>query len=210
MKKTRIAFIEDQYDVAEALFSAISSASDFCCIARYDCAEDAMGAIEKDCADIYLVDLGLPGMSGIDFIEQAKHHLPDTDFIVHTLSESGQNLIDALAAGAVGYVVKGENDQQLLDDLAVVVAGGALINPRMARRLIHHYHDIGPQKKALTKTETDVLEKLKTGMTYDQISEANHVSRSTIQTHIKNIYKKLHVNNRDDAVRTGVMFGVIV
>ena len=209
MKKTTIAFIEDQPDVAKNLCRIIASSPHFCCIANYANAEAAISSLATDCVDIYIVDLGLPGIGGIDFIEQAAACLPDTDFVVHTLSESGQDLIDAFTVGAVGYIVKGINDQEFLDELTIVATGGASINPRMARRLLHHYRAIGPRKRALTRTETNVLEKLKTGMTYDQIADANHVSRSTIQSHIKNIYKKLNVNNRNDAVRMGEQFGMI-
>lgn len=207
--KVRLVVIEDQYDIAEALCHVISSAHGFSCVAKYHSAEEAMLCIENNSADIYLVDLGLPGMSGVDFIAEAKVSCPDADFVVYTLSESGKDLIDALSVGAVGYIVKGCSDQELIDGLSIVADGGGLIGPRMARRLFSHFQGIGPRKKKLTPTETDVLQKLKTGKTYNQIAASNHVSRSTVQSHVKNIYKKLNVRNRDDAVRTGVLFHLI-
>lgn len=209
MEKFNIVCVESQPEIADSFCRAVEVSLKFRCVACYTSAEEALQNLDRDQARIYLVALALPGLGGVDFIQKAKSVCKDSDFIVHSSSENEQDLVNAFSVGAVGYILKGISDEQLLAELEIVCDGGASISPKMARRLIDYFHVIGPQKKKLTRTETDVLNRLRDGMTYDQIAEIKHVSRSTVQTHIKNIYKKLNVNNRVDAVRAGVLFGMI-
>lgn len=204
-----IAIIEDIQEVAENLHTVISSSSGFRCLSRHSSAEEALCFIDKHPADIYLVDLGLPGADGVTFIEKAKSMTPASDFVVYTVFEGADKLMAALAAGAAGYILKDWRPQEVIDSLTIVAKGGGILHPRMARRLFSYFSEISPPNQPLTPTEMDVLKKLKTGMTYDKIAEMNHVSRSTIETHIKHIYKKLNVKNRNDAVRTGILYGII-
>jgi len=209
MRSVKVAIIEDQPDISQSMFDALSDVVDIRVVAQHTSAEDALKSIHEDKADIYIVDLGLPGINGVEFISQASAMLPETDFIVNTISENGRDLLNALSVGAVGYIIKGCLDKELIEGIEIVASGGGLISPRMARRLCYHFKGIGAPKKTLTKAETEVLNKLKSGYSYEEIAEKSNVSLSTIQTHIKNIYKKLNVNNRDDAVSTGMLFGMI-
>lgn len=208
MSKIKVVVLEDQLDVAENVANILNGSHDMELVSSYISAEDAMLGIETDHADIYLVDLGLPGVSGVDFILNASG-IAKADFIVHTMSENGRDLMNALSAGAVGYLIKGCSDDELLEGIRSVAAGGSLLSPRMARRLCLYFKEIGPTTKPLTKTEMEILEKLKTGASYEEISNKQGVCLSTVQSHIKSIYKKLNVNNRHDAVVTGSMFGFI-
>jgi len=209
MKTHTIIYIEDERSLFENLHQTLQQSRDFECLSGFDNAEDALRGMEQGVADIYLVDLGLPGISGLEFIAKARELAPQSDFVVYTISESGKDLLDALAIGAVGYLVKGCSNEELIAGLNIVANGGGLITPRMARKLSHHFQAIGTQKNTLTMSEQQVLSLLKMGKTYAQIAEQNHVSISTIQTHVKHIYRKLNVTNRDDAVRTGVLFGLL-
>lgn len=208
MSKIRVVVIEDQDDIAENVERMLVGSETVEMIARYGSAEDALGGIERSEADVYLVDLGLPGMSGVDFIEQASVK-SKAEYIVHTISDNSKDLRDALSVGAVGYVSKGCQKKELIESIETVAAGGTLISPRMARQLCHFFKDIGRGKDILTKTEMEVLEKLKDGLSYIAIADMQHVSVSTVQSHIKNIYKKLNVNNRRDAILAGTVLGLI-
>ena len=207
MIKSRIAFIEDSNDVSEDLVRTITSSPDFDCIAHYTTAEEAISCLNQDNADIYLVDLGLPGLTGLEFIKKATTCCPQVKFVVYTLSE--QHLLDAFSVGAVGYLLKGGSGQKLIDGLKEVAQGDGVICPKMAKSLSLKLKTIGLQRKTLTKTETNVLQKLKFEMTYAEIATANHVARTTVQTHIKSIYRKLNVTNRVDAVNKGILFDLI-
>lgn len=207
MIKSRLAFIEDCNDVSENLVRAIASAPNFNCVAHYTTAEEAISCLNQDNADIYLVDLGLPGLSGLEFIKKAITCCPHVKFVVHTFSE--QHLVDAFRVGAVGYILKGCSDQKLIEGLKEVAQGDGVICQKMAKTLSLKLKNIGLQRKTLTKTETNVLQKLKLEMTYAEIATANHVSLATIQTHIKSIYRKLNVTNRVDAVNKGILFDLI-
>ena len=209
MSEIRVVIVEDQHDVALNLFDSLSNSVGIVPVALYGTAEDAVKGFHNDQADIYIVDLGLPGIDGVNFIAAAAKVATDAEFIVHTISENSRDLMDALSAGAVGYIIKGSSEKELVRCIQTVASGGGLISPRMARRLAHHFREIGTQKAVLTKTETEMLNKLKTGNSYEEIADISNVSLSTVQTHIKNIYKKLNVNNRQDAVSTGVLFGMI-
>jgi len=209
MSKIKVVLVEDQDDVAVNIVYVLSKVPDIELRSIHFSAEDAIGAINQDDADVYLVDLGLPGMSGVEFISQVSRQLRDTDFIVHTISENGRDLLEALSAGAVGYIIKGCADNDLIDGIKSVASGGGLLSPRMARRLCHYFKESGNSKNPLTKTETEVLNMLKTGESYEQIALQKNVSLSTIQSHVKNIYRKLNVNNRKDAILAGSLFGLL-
>jgi len=209
MRSTKVAIVEDQLDISQNIADILSDVLEIFVVAQYASAEDALKNLHDDEADIYIVDLGLPGINGVEFISQASAILPDTDFIVNTISENGRDLLNALSVGAVGYIIKDCSAKELIEGINTVAAGGGLISPRMARRLCHHFKGIGTPKKTLTKTETEVLNKLRSGDSYEDIANQSNVSLSTIQTHVKSIYKKLNVSNREDAVSTGMLFGMI-
>jgi two-component system NarL family response regulator len=209
MKIQTVIAIEDDLDLAENLQQILTQQQEFEYLAGFNCAEQALKSLEVQVADLYLVDLGLPGIGGLEFIKRARQRCPQSDFIIYTISESGRDLLEALSVGAAGYLVKGCTEDEMISGLRTVADGGGLITPRMARKLSQHFSAIGSQSEPLTKMQKQVLGQLKTGKTYSRIADANHVSISTVQTHVKNIYRKLNVNNRDDAVRTGELFGLV-
>lgn len=207
MLKTRLVFIADCKDVSENLVHAIALAANFDCVAHYTTAEGAMSRLSQDNTDIYLVDLGLLGLTGLEFIKKAITYCPQMKFVVYTLSE--QHLVDAVCAGAVGYILKVSRDQKIIKGLREVAQGDGVICPKMAKTLSLKLKNISLQRKTLTKTETNILQKLKLEITYAEIAAANHVARTTVQTHIRSFYRKLNVNNRVDAVNKDILFDLI-
>lgn len=209
--KITIAILEDQPDIAANLCSIIAEDPELDLLAVYSSSEEALqDTLPGKNIDVFLVDLGLPGLDGINFIAQAKGLCPQAHFMVHTVLENGEKLWSALAAGAIGYVLKGSHRSEITEGLKIVARGNTLLSPRMAAKLIRFFSDITGPVTPLTKREMDILQGLKSGSTYEEIAEARFLSPHTVHTHIKNIYQKLHVNNRDDAVKKAVAFRLIV
>lgn len=207
INKITVAVLEDQHDIAENICSIIADDQELVLHAVYSSSEEALhDSLSEKSIDVFLVDLGLPGIDGINFIALAKELCPQAHFMVHTVSESGVKLWSALAAGAIGYVLKGCHRSELIQGLKLVARGNTLLSPRMAAKLIHFFGAITVPVSPLTKREVDILQGLKSGYTYEEIAEARFLSSHTVHTHIKNIYQKLHVNNRDDAVKKAVVF----
>ena len=206
-RKITIAILEDQIDVAAYLGEIISADQHLELRAVFSSTEEALLTGLQDLViDVFLVDLGLPGLDGVSFITQAKILSPQSQFMVHTVTESSEKLWAALAAGAIGYILKGSHSQEVIDGLKIVAKGNTLLSPRMAAKLIRFFGSISGPVNPLTRRETDILNGLKAGHTYEEIAEARFLSTHTVHTHVKNIYQKLHVNNRDDAVRKAVAF----
>ncbi len=209
-KKIMVAIVEDQPDIAEKLCTIIGESADLQVAALYSSAEEALrDGLPQKGIEVFLVDLGLPGLNGIHFITQAKGCCPEAHFLVHTISESGEKLWSALAAGAIGYVLKGCPSSEIIEGLRIVARGNTLLSPRMAAKLIRFFNDITGPVSPLTKREKDILQGLKEGSTYEEIAEARFLSPHTVHTHIKNIYQKLRVSNRDDAVKKAVAFQLL-
>lgn len=207
--ETRIVLLEDDTTQAEELKAIMATVDHFRCQAHYCRADQALRNLERDRADLYLVDLGLPGVSGIQFIESATNKCPQCEFIVLSISDSTRDLLAALSVGAAGYLLKGCSSQELIRGIEIVASGGGLIGPRMARRLAHYFQSLNNPQPVLTRAEHRVLQQLKTGRTYNEIAEQLVVSPSTVQSHIKRIYAKLNVSSRTDAVHSGMLFGLI-
>lgn len=208
-KEIRIVLLEDDSAQAEELMALMATVDHFRCQAHYTRADQALMHLGQDRADLYLVDLGLPGVSGIQFIESARSKRPQCEFIVHSISDSSQDLLAALSVGSAGYLLKGCSCQELIQGIECVAEGGGLIGPRMARRLTRYFQSLGSSEPVLTRAENRVLQQLKTGRTYNEIAEQLVVSPSTVQSHIKRIYAKLNVNSRTEAVHSGMLFGLI-
>lgn len=209
-KPIRVAILEDLLEIAEQLKNILDQDVEISLVAHYLSAEEAIRSdLPSQRIDVFLVDLGLPGIDGLAFIERCRKLCPAAQYVVHTVSESSKDLMAALSAGAVGYVLKGSGDIEICNSLKIVAKGGGLLSPRMARRLVKYFSEAQSPKEVLTPTEINVLKKLKTGLTYAEIAELNSVSQHTIHTHVKNIYRKLNVGNREDAVKNALLFDVI-
>lgn len=206
----KIAVLEDMPDIAENLQQIISAAPGLSLVAQYFTAEQALADfLENSQVDVFLVDLGLPGIGGLGFIRRAKELNSSAQFLVHTVSCSGKDMINTLAVGAVGYVLKGSSADELVNSLRVVAGGGCLLSPRMANELVRFFSDLNKPKDILTAREGEVLKGLKFGQTYEEIAQQLFVSIHTVHSHIKKIYRKLNVKNRDDAVKSAVLFKLV-
>lgn len=195
----RIVIIEDNTELREAYEMIIRSSEDFFVVNAYSNCEEAIKRIEKDDPNIVMIDLSLPGITGIEGASRIKKLKPDVKVLVVTVHDDEEHVFNALCAGAIGYITKDFNHIELINLLNQVVSGGAPMSPKIANIIIRSFHKnpITP----LTDRETEVIKQLAIGKTYDDISIELQISRDTVKTHIKHIYEKLHVNSKSEALR---------
>lgn len=195
--------IEDDAVFRNGLQELITAAPGMSCTGVFDRCEKALAAIsEKGPPAVVLVDLGLPGMSGIEGIRRLKQISPSTEFIVLTVHEERQNVFDAICAGATGYLVKNLPADAILEKIKEAALGGSPMDPHIARLVLEVLSGAAAGREAygLTERETDVLNLMVQGLKRQEIADKLFVSLSTVITHSRNIYAKLHVHTRGGAV----------
>jgi len=199
----RVAIVEDQRDVRQGLSALLGGTAGFEVSAAYRSMEEALKCIEMMLPQVVLVDLGLPGMSGIQGIQLLKQRYPDLLLIVLTIYDDDDRIFHAICAGACGYLLKKTPPARLLQSIEEVVAGGSCMSPEVARRLIELFRTIAPPAGCgydLTPHELRLLKLLVQGHQYKSAAVATGVSVNTISFHIRKIYEKLHVHSKSEAV----------
>jgi DNA-binding NarL/FixJ family response regulator len=199
----RVAVIEDRRDIREGLAALINGTEGFECNGACRSMEEALEAIGRNLPDVALVDIGLPGMSGIEGIRILKERHPDLQLIMLTVYNDDERIFDALCAGACGYLLKNTPPARLLESVAEAVLGGSPMSPEIARRVVTLFRDIRPPEKAehqLTPHETRLLKLLVEGHNYKTAAKELGVSVNTISFHMRHIYDKLQVHSKSEAV----------
>lgn len=194
----RIVIIEDHSDLRATYEQIINSFDDFAVVNTYSCCEDAIRKLTKDNPDLILIDLSLPGMNGIEGTQKIRRMLPEVKILVVTVHDDSMHVFDALCAGALGYITKDSNQQELVAAIHQVLQGGTPISPKIAGMIIRSFHR--NPTSPLTQRESDVLSHLSKGKTYESIAKDLEISKDTVKTHIKHIYDKLHVTNKSEAL----------
>ena len=200
---TRVVIIEDQREVREGLRALIDGAPLFVCAATYRTMEEALEDLVRVHPDVVLADLNLPGMSGIEGIRLLRERYPALAILALTVYDDNDRVFDALCAGASGYLLKSTPPARLLEALHEAVAGGAPMSPEVARRVVRLFREFRPPERAayhLTRQETELLKLLVDGHHYKTAAEALDVSINTVSFHLKNIYAKLQVHSKSEAV----------
>jgi DNA-binding NarL/FixJ family response regulator len=195
---TRISIIEDNEVVRNGLETLIDSIPEFKLSGSFDNCEDAIKTAEYDRPDVILMDIELPGMNGIQGIRVFKGILHEVNIIVITIYEDNEMVFDALCAGACGYITKSADYTELLDAIKEVVNGGAPMSNKIARMVVESFQR--NYDTPLSPRETEVLELLAKGKSYSVIADEIFVHKETVKSHIKNIYFKLQVNSKADAI----------
>jgi len=198
----RVVIVEDLREVREGLQALIDGTPGFSCAASFRTMEQALDGFVRADADLVLVDLGLPGMSGVDGIRALHHAHPDLPLVALTVFDDDGRVFDALCAGASGYLLKNTAPSRLMDLLTEAAGGGAPMSPPIARRVVHLFRELRPQQTScqLTPQETQLLKLLVDGHHYKTAAAAMNVSINTISFHLKNIYAKLQVHSKSEAV----------
>ncbi|MBL7858572.1 MAG: response regulator transcription factor [Cyclobacteriaceae bacterium] len=196
--KKRVLIVEDDQEIRNSFTLIVNSSQKFMVVNAYSNCEDAIDSIHRDKPEIVLMDIELPGMNGIQGTKIIKDKNPHIDVVMVTVYEDSELVFEALKAGAAGYITKSANYMELLSALEEIVKGGAPMSSRIARMVIDNFH-VNPNSP-LTKRETEILQLISEGKTYTQISEELFISKETAKTHIKNIYSKLQVNSKSEAI----------
>ena len=207
----RIAIVEDHDEIREGLATLIAAAPGFSCTGAWGAMELALPALEANEPDAVLVDLGLPGMGGIEGIRRLKASRPTIPSVVLTVYQDDDRIFQALCAGACGYLMKKTPAPQLLAGVAEAVRGGAPMSPEIARRVVGLFSRFEPARHAdyrLTPHETRVLKLLVEGHSYKTAAAALDVSTATVAFHLRRVYEKLQVHSKTEAVSKALRDGL--
>ena len=199
----RIAIVDDDDGVRTKLGQAVARFAGCACVGEYCSGEEALSCLPAAAPDVVLMDINLPGISGIECVRQIKAAHPEIEFIMLTVYKDTESVFNALAAGATGYLLKLATRQELREAIRLVHAGGSPMSSHIARKVVQSFC-----RPALTDTvttilsprEQQVLEYLAKGFLYKEISDAMDISYDTVHSHIRRIYEKLHVRSRTQAV----------
>jgi len=198
-----VSIVEDQEPLRNTLARVINRADDFECVSHYGSAEEALKDLPNVKPQVVLMDINLPGMSGVECVRQLKQALPGTQVMMLTVYEDTENIFNALAAGASGYMLKRTPRAELLEAIKEVQRGGSPMTTHIARMVVQSF--LKPAAKPeptaeLSPREKEVLDLLSQGLMYKEISEKIGVSYETVHTYIRRIYEKLQVRTRTEAV----------
>ncbi len=210
----KVAIVEDNNTIREGLAALISGTEGYECIGTYNRCESFLDELPEKSVDVVLMDIGLPGISGIEGIKKAKEIDPDIDILMLTVYEDNSVVFEALCAGACGYLVKKTPPSRLLEAIKEVHEGGSPMSSNIARQVINVFQQNAEIEKEneeykLTKREKEVLFKLSEGNNYQEIAEGLFISVDTVRHHIRNIYSKLHVHSQSEAVAKAIRRGII-
>lgn len=205
----RVAIVEDNDDFREGLFSILQNSKGFRCSGQYDSVEEAMKNLPK--VDVVLMDIGLPGKSGIEGARFVKQKYPDTQVIMLTVFSDDKNIFNAIVAGANGYMLKKTPPAKLLLAIEEAVSGGMPMTPMIARQVVEMFKkQVPPEQEnySLTPREQEILDQLVEGLNYNMIAERLFISLDTVRNHIRHVYEKLHVHSKSQAVAKALQHNI--
>lgn len=198
----KIGIIEDEKQIREGIVAMINGSEGFFCKYAYDNAEDAIKEVPALDLDVILVDIHLPGKSGIDCIAELKPKCKNTQFIIFSSFEDTESVFKSLKVGATGYLTKTTEPSKILDALVDVYKGGSPMSSNIARKIVNSFHtaESNAELEKLSTREKEILDLLAKGYRYKEIANQLFLSTETVRTHIRNIYEKLQVNSRTEAI----------
>jgi len=196
-----VSIVEDNRGTREALVARVNQAPSLRCLNTYANAELALRGIPAEKPDVVLLDINLPGMSGIECVARLREDLPQLPVLMITTYEEGELIFNSLRAGAKGYLLKNTPPAELVQAIEQVHAGGAPMSMQIARKVVDHFCRQSPSSdmERLSRREEEVLALLAKGLIYKEISETLTISLATVRTHVHHIYEKLHVKSRTEA-----------
>ena len=197
-----VSIVEDNEQLRTTLARVLNRADGFSCVSQYANAEDALKDLPQIKPDVVLMDINLPGMNGVECVRQLKKILPGVQIIMLTVYEDTENIFDALAAGASGYLLKRTTGSELLEAIKEVLHGGSPMTAHIARKVVQSFQKNAPAQPAenLSEREQQVLDLLSHGLMYKEIADKLQISYETVHTYIRRIYEKLRVRTRTEAV----------
>ena len=196
----RIVLVEDDETIRNGYAYLLNNQEGLKVVKTYSSAESAIKNIAEDAADIFLLDISLTGMSGIDAMDEIKAKAPKAHIIMLTVYEDSEMIFKALAKGASGYLTKNSPTKRTVDAIKEVLNGGGPMSPNVARLVIGSFQK--NKNSPLSKRETEILEQIATGKSGTKIAKELFIDAETVKSHIKNIYAKLNVNSKAEAIKT--------
>jgi len=202
-----VAIVEDNNALRDGLHQLLQGTAGFKCVGVFANAELFLSQAESLRSHVVLMDIGLPGMSGIEAVQRLKTFAPETAVMMLTVYEDDKRIFDAICAGASGYLLKKTPPAKLLDAIRELHHGGAPMTARVARRVLAMFQDLSPKApphSRLSNREREVLSALVEGLSYKMIADRCSISIDTVRTHVKHIYEKLHVNSKGQAITLAI------
>ncbi|MEW6430688.1 MAG: response regulator transcription factor [Myxococcota bacterium] len=216
----RVFVVEDQTKILKNQLKLLEGQQDLEIVGTALSGETALEEVARLKPDVLLLDLGLPRMSGIDVTRAVKASMPGIEILIFTIFDEEDKVLEAVQAGASGYLLKGTPADKMIEAIKEVSAGGTVIQPSLARRLLKHFR-VGeapavtpapteePEGKKLSARETEILQLIAKGVSNNEAATMLNLSKATIRTHLEHIYRKLEVTNRVEAVTEGLRKGII-
>ena len=206
-----VAVVEDLDEVREGIALLIDRAEGFRCVQKYSSMEDALEGLALRLPRIVLLDIGLPGMSGLEGLRILKQRYPELQVVILTVYKDNDRIFEAMCAGACGYLLKTTAPARLVESLREVAGGGAPMSPEVSRRVVELFRRFQPpdEGRRLSKQEMHLLVLLGEGHHYKTAAAEMGVSRHTVGFHMRNIYSKLQVHSKSEAVAKALRDGLI-
>jgi DNA-binding NarL/FixJ family response regulator len=198
-----VSIVEDDPEVRASLAKLIGGSPGYRCVSQHASGENALQEIPKIKPDVTLMDINLPGISGVECVRRLKPLVPASQIIMLTVYQNTEHIFNALAAGATGYLLKQTPPAELLAAIRDVHAGGSPMSSHLARKIVQSFQQLpsaAAGAQSLSPREAEVLDLLAKGYLYKEIAEMTQVTYATVHTHIRHIYEKLHVHSRTEAV----------
>ncbi len=199
----KVAIVEDNNTLRRSLSNLLNQSGEMECVASLENLLNVVSEFRKSLPDIVLMDIGLPNISGIEGVRTVKENFPKVQVLMFTVFEDDEKIFEAIKAGASGYLLKKSSSQEIIEAIRSLYFGGAPMSANIARKVIESFqdHTFHPKQDfQLTTRETEILHSLIEGMSYKKLAEKYFISISTVRTHIRHIYEKLHVNSKSQAV----------
>jgi DNA-binding NarL/FixJ family response regulator len=209
---SHVWIIDDHNSMRSSLSRLLASAQEVTSVETFASCEDALAKLAQGrCPQLLLLDIGLQGMSGLDGIPLIREKAPEVCIVVLTVFEDDEKLFRAICAGANGYLLKTQSGQEIIQSVRDALDGGAPMSPRIARRVLGMFAKLAPRRSdyGLSERERAVLELVVEGLLKKEIAQKMELSIHTVDSHLRRIYEKLHVNSRSGAVRKAVREGLV-
>ncbi|HEX5400165.1 MAG TPA: response regulator transcription factor [Verrucomicrobiae bacterium] len=197
-----VSIVEDNDKLRGTLARVLNRAADFRCVSQHPSGEEALKELPQIKPNVVLMDINLPGMNGVECVRQLKPLLPETQVMMLTVYEDTENIFNALAAGANGYMLKRTSSKELIEAIHEVQRGGSPMTMHIARKVVQSFQKSAPAQPEgiLSEREQQVLDLLSQGLIYKEIADKLQISYETVHTYIRRVYEKLQVRTRTEAV----------
>lgn len=197
-----VVITEDDRDIREGISTLIKNSDGFTLKGEFGDCQSLLNSLDDVLPDVFLMDISMPGMNGIECVKKITEKYPDANIIMLTVYDDDERIFESLRAGASGYILKRTSLDQILEAIKDVNSGGAPMTPSIARRVLKYFGQSTNKQNDynLTKREAEILQQLINGFSYKKIAENLFISLDTVRSHIKSIYQKLHVKSKAEAV----------